>query len=237
MPDWKQEIKKRLSRLNLEPAHEAEVFEELAQHLDDVYARALRNGASESEARVAALEQLEGENLLRNELQRFHRPAPDAPVLGESRKSNVFSDLWADLRFALRLQMKNPAFTLIAIIALALGIGANTAIFSVVNTVLLRPLPYKDSDRLMMVWEDNTKRGYPRDTPAAANFVDWRDQNQVSEGMAAIADESFNLTGVGDPERLEGRRVSATLFPLLGVEPHIGRVFTAAEDQPGSEGV
>src|SRR5688572_944324 len=79
--------------------------------------------------------------------------------------------------------------------------------------------------------------GYPRDTPAAGNYVEWRDQNQVFEGMAAIADESFNLTGVGEPERLEGRRVSASLFPLLGVEPQVGRVFTSAEDQPGAQKV
>src|SRR5213075_2083199 len=116
-------------------------------------------------------------------------------------------------------------------IALALGIGANTAIFSVVNTVLLRPLSFKDPDRLVMVREDATKHGYPRDTPAAANFVDWRDQNQVFDGMAAMAAESFNLTGTGDPERLEGQRVSANLFTLLGVEPQIGRVFSASEDQ------
>ena len=83
-----------------------------------------------------------------------------------------------------------------------------------------------------MVWEDASRHGYPRDTPAAANFVDWRDQNTVFEGMAAIADESFNLTGTGDPERIEGRKVSANLFPPR-VDPQIGRTFTSAEDQPG----
>ena len=149
----------------------------------------------------------------------------------------MLADLLHDLRYAARIQLKNPAFTIVAVIALALGIGANTAIFSVVNTVLLRPLPYKDPDRLVMVWEDATKAGFPRDVPTNANFIDWRDQNQVFEGMAAIADESFNLTGAGDPERLEGRRVSANLFPMLGVEPQIGRVFSAAEDQPGSQRV
>jgi len=88
-----------------------------------------------------------------------------------------------------------------------------------------------------MVWEDAAKHGFPRDTPTAANYVDWRDQNHVFEGMAAITDDSFNLTGAGDPERFEGQRVSANLFPLLGVEPHIGRVFTAAEDQAGANHV
>src|SRR4026208_1757225 len=123
------------------------------------------------------------------------------------------------MRPARRAGRQHARLTAVPVIALALAIGANTAIFSVVNTVLLRPLPYTDPERLVMVWEDASKQGYPRDTPATANFVDWRDQNQVFEGMAAIADESFNLTGAGDPERLEGRLVSANPFPLPGVDP------------------
>jgi putative ABC transport system permease protein len=235
MPEWKEEVRKRLSGLKLAPAHEAEIVEELAQHLDDVYERSLRGGASETEARSAALQELAGDLL--NDLPRAKTPVYQQPVFERSGRFTLFADLLHDLRYAVRMQRKNPAFTIIAVIALALGIGANTAIFSVVNTVLLRPLPYKDPERLAMVWEDDTRHGYPRDTPAAANYVDWRDQNQSFEGMAAIADESFNLTGSGDPERLEGRRVSANLFPLLGVEPEIGRVFTATEDQPGSQRV
>jgi predicted permease len=235
MPEWKEEVRKRLSGLKLAPAHEAEIVEELAQHLDDVYERSLRGGASEAEARRAALQELAGDLL--NELPRSKTPVYQQPVLERSGRFNLLADLLHDLRYAVRMQRKNPAFTIIAVIALALGIGANTAIFSVVNTVLLRPLPYKDPERLVMVWEEDTRHGYPTDTPAAANYVDWRDQNQSFEGMAAIADESFNLTGSGDPERLEGRRVSASLFPLLGVEPQIGRVFTATEDQPGSQRV
>ena len=146
---------------------------------------------------------------------------------------NSLETLWQDVRFGVRMLLKNPGFTIIAVIALALGIGANSAIFSVVNTVLLRPLPFKEPDRLVMVWEDATKHGYPRDTPAPANYVDWRDQNQVFEGMAAIADRSFNLTGIGEPERIDGWRVSASLFPLLGVEPQLGRSFLPEEDQAG----
>ncbi len=145
--------------------------------------------------------------------------------------------LWQDARFGLRMLVKNPGFTVVAVLALGLGIGANTAIFSVVNAVLLRPLPYKDSERLVMVWEDNTKRGFPRDTPAPANFIDWREQNKVFEGMAAIAEQSFNLTGAGEPERIDGRRVSASLFPLLGVEPQLGRAFLPEEDSPSGSRV
>lgn len=237
MPDWREEIRRRLAGLRLEPAQESEIVEELAQHLEDVYERARAGGLTESQARREALLQLAGENLLPTELKRIQKPFREAPVPGGTGRSNLFTDFVQDLRYAGRMQRKNPGFTLVAIIALALGIGANTAIFSVVNTVLLRPLPYKDPERLTMVWEDASKHGYPRDTPAAANFVDWRSQNTVFEGMAAIADESFNLTGAGDPERLEGRRVSANLFPLLGIDPQLGRTFTSDEDQPGSNRV
>jgi putative ABC transport system permease protein len=237
MPDWREEIRTRLAGLRIEPAHESEIVEELAQHLDDVYECALANGLSEDEARRAAIDELADPNLLPNELKRTQKPFREAPVPGGTGRSNLFTDFVQDLRYAGRMQRKNPGFTIVAVIALALGIGANTAIFSVVNTVLLRPLPYKDPERLAMVWEDASKHGYPRDTPAAANYIDWRDQNTTFEGMAAIADESFNLTGAGDPERLEGRLVSANLFPLLGVEPQLGRPFTAPEDQPGSNRV
>ncbi len=150
---------------------------------------------------------------------------------------NLVETLFQDARYAARTLLKNPTFTAVAVVALALGIGANSAIFSVVNSVLLRPLPFKDPERLVTVWEDRTRRGFPRDTPAAANYVDWRDQNQVFDAMAAIADQSFNLTGAGEPERISGKRVSASLFPLLGVEPLVGRAFPAEEDQPGGERV
>ena len=236
MPEWTEEVKKRLAGLKLAPTREAEIVEELAQHLELVYERSLKGGATESEAKQNALLELAADDLL-NEIQRSQKPVREAPVLETSGRSNLLADFMNDLRYALRMLLKNPGFTIIAVIALSLGIGANTAIFSVVNTVLLRPLPYKDPDQLVMVWEDASKHGYPRDTPATANYVDWRDQNQLFEGMAAIADESFNLTGTGDPERLEGRRVSANLFPILGVQPQIGRVFTAEEDQPGAQRV
>jgi putative ABC transport system permease protein len=238
MPEWKDEVKRRLRGLQVSPANEAEIIEELAQHLDDVYQRALRNGASEEHARRAALSELNAEHSLLNELQRTQkRPPANAPLPGESRRLNVLADFLQDVRYAARMLWKNPGFTAVAVIALALGIGANTEIFSVVNTVLLRPLPYTDPEQLVMVWEDASRQGYPRDTPAAANFVDWRDQNSVFSGMAAMASAYLNLTGVGDPERLQGQLVSASLFPLLGVEPQLGRVFTAAEDQPGAPNV
>ncbi len=132
---------------------------------------------------------------------------------------------------------RNRGFTAVAVVALALGIGANSAIFSVVNTVLLRPLPYKDPDQLVMVWEEGTPQGFPINSASAANYIDWRDQNQVFTNMAVIGRVTFNLTGFGEPERLDGRRVSANFFPLLGVEPKVGRRFSAQEDSPGANRV
>ncbi|HEU4796166.1 MAG TPA: ABC transporter permease, partial [Pyrinomonadaceae bacterium] len=238
MPDWKEEVRKRLRGLKVSPVNEAEIVEELSQHLDDVYQRSIAAGMSKADATQVALSELAaGHSLLRDLERSQQRPTTHGPYPVETGTANVIADFWQDLRYAARMLWKNPGFTAVAVIALALGIGANTAIFTVVNTVLLRPLPYKAPEQLVMVWEDASRYGYPQDTPTAANFIDWRDQNSVFTGMAAIEDTNFNLTGAGDPERLKGREVSADLFPLLGVDPQLGRVFDAAEDQPGAQRV
>ncbi len=143
--------------------------------------------------------------------------------------------LWQDLRYGVRMLLKNPGFTLIAVLTLALGIGANTAIFSVINTILLRPLPYAAPEQLVMVWES-----FPgsRENPSMpSNFADWRAQNQVFTDMAAWVEQTFNLSGGGDPEKLEGLRVTANLFALLGVKPVLGRTFLPEEDRPGASQV
>jgi putative ABC transport system permease protein len=237
MPDFKEEIRKRVAALQLSPTREVEIIEELSQHLGDQYEQSLCRGATEEEAYGAALTGLAESDLLARELKRVERRVQHEPLTLGNERTNLLSDLSQDLRYGLRMLLKNPGFTIVAIIALALGIGANTAIFSVVNTVLLRPLPYKHPDRLVMVWEENSKQGFPRDTPAAGNYLDWRDQNHVFEGMAAMAEISFNLTGAGEPERIDGQRVSATLFQLLGVDPALGRAFLPDEDRPGANHV
>src|SRR5215210_1383898 len=127
--------------------------------------------------------------------------------------------LWQDLRFGFRNLTKNPAFTAIAVIAIALGIGATTAIFSVVNAVLLRSLPYSDPDRLVVVWEKNRIRNNDRNVVSPANYFDWVDMNQSFEQMAIIyPDGQLNLTGAGDPEELKGFSVSASFLPVLGIQ-------------------
>src|ERR1043165_9243694 len=121
-----------------------------------------------------------------------------------------------DLRYAVRMMLKSPGFSLVAVFVLALGIGANSALFSVVNAVLLRPLPYQSPDRLMIMWEksptQDTSVSYP-------NYLDWRDQNQVFEQLAAFRRDSFNLVGAGEAERLSGRMISSSFFSTLGVKP------------------
>ena len=143
--------------------------------------------------------------------------------------------IWQDIRYGARLLLKSPGFTLIAVLTLALGIGANTAIFSVVNFVLLRPLPYANSDQLLMIWERNLKKGWSESPTSSANFVDFRTSARNLE-VAAFTDTNgnFNLTGGDQPERVAGLRVSANLFPLLGVNPGRGRLFLPQEDQPGA---
>jgi putative ABC transport system permease protein len=214
------ELWRRILFLRRRGQFDLELEEEMRFHLEMKIEENIGGGMSPEEARYAAQRQLGNHTLLQE----------------DSREMWGFTGietLMKDIRFGIRMLLKSPGFTVVAVIALALGIGANSAIFSVVNTVLLRPLPYKDPERLVMVWEDNTRHGYPRDTPAAANYIDWRDQNQVFEAMAAIADLSLNLTGSGEPERIDGKRVSANLFSLLGVEPQLGRAFLPEEDQPG----
>ena len=144
---------------------------------------------------------------------------------------------WQDLRFGVRQLLGKPGFTLIAVLSLALGIGANTAIFSLVDAVLLRPLPFHQPERLAIVWEDATRVGFPRNTPAPANYVDWKAQNQTFEDMAALSWGNYALTEEGEPEKVESQEVTANFFGLLGVKPLLGRTFTSEEDKPGANRV
>ncbi len=143
--------------------------------------------------------------------------------------------LLQDLKYSIRMLLKKPSFTAIAILALAIGIGANTAIFSVVNAILLRPLPYKNFERISMIWMDNPKLGVAEDWHSYPNYLDFKEQNQVYEDMAAFNNRSFNLTGAGDPVRIVGLSSTASLFTVLGVEPALGQVFTEAEEEPGKD--
>ena len=140
---------------------------------------------------------------------------------------------WNDLKLGLRMLRRSPLSTVAALLALALGIGATTAIFSVVDGVLLAPLPYPEPDELLAVWEENPAAGYSHVAVSPANLADWREQSRSFAGLAAVRSETFNLTGRGEPEVLTGARVSGDFWRVLGVRPVLGRAFGAAEDAPG----
>src|SRR5262249_30686369 len=144
-------------------------------------------------------------------------------------RENLFGTSFADIRYGLRGLYKDPAFSLVAIITLAAGIGANTAIFSVVNAVLLQPLPYKDPSRLVVVLHGG------RNPVAPANFIDWRNQSTSFERMGAAEYWTPNLTGADRPEKLWALHISSDILPLLGVKPVLGRGFLSEEDNRGRD--
>ena len=143
--------------------------------------------------------------------------------------------LLQDVRYGVRSLLKHPGFTAVAVLALALGIGANSAIFSVVNSLLLRPLPFSDPGKLVQIWESNLKRGRGEFPIAYPTFADWREQNKVFEQVVAYSDWSFNLTGTDEPERVRSAIVSPDFFSTLGLRPILGRVFLPEEDQKGKD--
>src|SRR5215475_7888897 len=142
-----------------------------------------------------------------------------------------------DLRYGARMLLKNPGFTLIAVLTLSLGIGANTAIFSLVNGILLRPLPYREPDRLVRLIQASPRLGLETWAVSQADFAAYRGQNRSFESLALWTDGGVNLTGEGEPERLSMTNVTADFFKVFGVNPALGRAFHEGEDAPGKNGV
>jgi putative ABC transport system permease protein len=232
MVDWKEEIRHRLAGLKLAPTREAEIVEELAQHLDDRFKELLAGGDTHCEATRAALAELSESELLARELRRVERTVTREPVVLGTRRKSMIGDIWQDLRYGSRSLRKNPGFTAIAVITLALGIGANTAIFSVVNGVLLRPLPYPEPDRLVMVYGISLQAAQGKTPLCEADFLDWKSQNQVFESLAGFSTNRFNYTGGETPQQIEGAWVTSDFFSTIGVQPALGRGFLPDEDMP-----
>jgi len=195
---------------------ESELEAELQSHLEAITEENIRRGMAREEARCVARREFGGLEQTK-ELYREQRGLPFLETFLE------------DIRFGTRMLAKNPGFTIVAVLTLALGIGANAAIFSVVDAVLLRPLAYQDADRLVTILHDG-------DNPVAvANYIDWRDQSSSFEAMGAADYWSANLSGIDSPEHILGLKVTQSLLPLLGVKPLLGRLFVAGEDQKGAE--
>jgi putative ABC transport system permease protein len=231
MPDWKTKIRRRVAGLKLAPARETEIVEELAQHLDDRYQELLADGASDADAERLILAEL-SENELFSELRTIERKTPPEPIVtGTNRKINMAADIWNDLRFGIRILQKKPGFTAIAVITLALGIGASTAIFSAVHPILFESLPYPDASQIVTISDDFGTSN----SSVGMTFGTYREFVQRSRSFSAIAvirPWQPAMTGSGEPERLEGQRVSASYFQILGVSPALGLNFNASDDRP-----
>jgi len=239
-PNWKQIVREHLAVLRLPPEREIEIVEELALHLEAAYEDALAAGLSETEAEARAAQSYDW-RLLESELSRAEQPLAARALqpsldLIERKGGLRMESFIQDLRFGARMLAKNPGFTLIAVLTLALGIGANTAIFSVVNGVLLKPLPYDQPGQLVQLWEDPGS-GTRKNRIAPGAFLDWREHNTTFESLSVFGGANLNLTGVGEPERLNGVEVSACALEILRARPLLGRAFAPDEDQPGKDKV
>jgi putative ABC transport system permease protein len=215
---------RRLTGLVTGPRRDRDFADELESHLQLHIDDNIRAGMSSSEARRHALIRLGGIDQARE----AHRDRRGIPAI---------ENLVRDLRHGIRGLVKSPGFTVAAITVLGLGVGVNTAIFTIVNTVVLRPLPFAESDRLMRVWHTPPPQlfaGHPTFPLSPANFVDWQEQSQSFEAMAAYMFRRVTLTGVGEPESLIAGQVSSEFLPILGLQPILGRNFTPSDDREGA---
>ncbi|HEV2666169.1 MAG TPA: ABC transporter permease, partial [Blastocatellia bacterium] len=222
----------------LAPTREAAIVEELAQYLEDYYAELLAGGATEAEAYEQALAELSGSELLTRELRRMERQITQEPILlGTNRRKNMRADLWQDLRYGARMLLKNPGFTLIAVATLSLGIGANTAIFSVLHGVLFKSLPYSDQDQIVRVWQAVPTSGFYQLGFSEAQLARLRAGNQSFQQFGGYRFSSGNLTEQNETQRIAVTYVTEGVFESLGFKPILGRTFRREDEAPGSQRV
>jgi putative ABC transport system permease protein len=234
MRDWKAVVRARLGPLAVDGAREAEILDELAQHVAQHHAELVASGASDEEALAAALAPLSNPARIALEIVRADRPRRAAPPPPEASSGasarGLMADCIADARYAVRLLRRSPGFAVVALATLAVGLGVNTAIFSVLNAVLLRPLPFAASSRLVMLGE-RASTGHTSQV-GFATFLDWKARTHAFEDLALVRDWTATIDASGEPRRIGGLRVSSNYFRLLGAKPAIGRDFTPAEDDP-----
>jgi putative ABC transport system permease protein len=198
-----------------------DLTEELSSYVELLTEKKMKQGMNEEEARRAAMVEVGGVEQVKEEVR-------------ANRAGFAIETFFQDLRYGFRALRKKPAFTITAVIALALGIGANTAIFSVVNAVLLRSLAYRNPGSIVMVWERSLRGGRSQNSVSPANFLDWKKQSTSFEQIAASWDTRVNLTSGGEPEEIQVQKVSSDFFPVLGVPPELGRTFVRQEETPGT---
>ena len=245
MPEWRNYIRQNLHVHGLRPDREAEIVEDLAQQLEDAYREALAGGMAETDAAAVARQHVPDWDALNRELQRLPRGAAPALEHLQERADTAsrnrrwwapLGSLLRDLLFGLRMMRKNPGFTVVVVLTLALGIGAASAIFGVVNAVLLRPLPYPNADRLAMIWELGKARNKAPEPFSVSwqDYGDWRKEVRSLEHLGVFRSQNANLTRVDPPDRLRVSMTSAEVFSAIGVRPLLGRTFVPPEDEPGA---
>ena len=230
MLDLKYEIRKSIAGLNLSPADEEQIVEELSLHLEEQFENAMSHGASEQEAKQFALDELRASELFSDQLKSLKPRAPRTAPIGMRRTGHLFAGFWHDIRFGLRTLRKQPGFAVVAILTLGIGIGASTAMLSLVQDVLLRPLPYAHSDRLYAVWASSESTGQTKVAASGPDFEDYLDQNRSFVRMAEyIPRFTFTWTGDGEPRLVTCTSVSQDFFPMLGIQPFLGRLYEPRE--------
>src|SRR5688572_20055691 len=238
MPDWAEHLRPRLSSLRFSPAREHEIVQELSQHLEDRWRELVADGASEDEATRLALAEFRDGNLLAKYLAPLQQAQTPTPITPGVATGGVLGDVWQDLRYAARTLRKHPAFTVAAVLTLALGIGANTATFAALNSVLLEPLPYPEADDLVAVW--NRAPGAPgladvsgglRLSPSM--YVTYAEGNRTFEHIGIWSPRPAAVSGVSEPEQVRSIGLSDGTLQALGVSPQLGRWFSATDQNPG----
>ena len=231
MPDFKAEIRKSIAELDLPPEREAEIVEELSQDLEERFEKALREGASREEAKQLALQELVEPDSLGAQLKRVKMHPRRPPLtIGANKTRQTFAGFWDDIRFGVRMLRKQPGFAVVAILTLGIGIGASTAMLSLVHDVLLRPLPYAHSDRLYAIWASSESTGQTKVAASGPDFEDYLDQNRSFVHLAEyIPRFTFTWTGDGEPKLVTCTSVSQDFFPMLGIRPFLGRLYEPRE--------
>lgn len=246
MYDWEAFVRRHLSLAELRPEREKRIVRELASQLEDLYRDAVSRGNGEEEAKAFAELQIQDWECFGCEIRRADRSnfqprldrwANNAQDEAQRRGGawQMLSDLFRDAAHVLRVFRKQPGFTAVALLTIAIGIGANTAIFSVVQAVLLQPIPYPPSPHEVLVLTENNKNWHEISV-SYPDFKDWQAEGRSFESMAGYRDGRYNLTGLDEPLRLRVRLVSYGYFGIMGVGPLHGRFFSQDEDQPGAPG-
>src|SRR6267154_2435753 len=221
---WMYTVHLRLRSLLRREEVEQQLDDEIRYHLERKTEDFMASGMSSKDARHAAMRAMDG-------IER------QKELCRDMRQVSWLEDFLQDLRYAARMLRRHPGFAAVVVLTLALEIGANTVIFSVMDGILLEPLPYGDAQRLVLVWENNLRRGNPRNVVSPPNFLDWRAQNRVFSGMSYVSDLRGNLTGNGEPEQIVTQYVSVNFFSVLDAHPILGLGFTPENGEDGKDNV